>query len=101
MVKVKVELYWGKQWSAKEGYYKETPGEGVYVTVGEHYLSRNSFRGCPLGRTDDRSFPNDEAAIKAAIADFVRRGRGEYLGTQPLTEAMIEVQETKDYRKKT
>jgi hypothetical protein len=36
-----------------------------------------------------------------SLDDFVRRGRGEYLGTQPLTEAMIEVQETKDYRKKT
>jgi len=95
MVKVKIELYWGKKWNGS--YYEETKGQGVYASCMEY--QGNSFRGCPMGRTDDRSFSSDQKAIEAAISDFVFRGKYEYTGSQPLTRALIEVVETRDYRK--
>jgi hypothetical protein len=98
---VQVELYWGKKWTGS--YYAETKGEGVYVTVSEHHTNtRNggfSFSGCPLGRTNDLKFENDDQAIEYAINDFIRYGKPEYKGKQPLARDMIEVVQTRDFRK--
>ena len=98
---VSVELRWGQQWTGS--HYKETPGEGVHVAVMEHHSNKRNggfgFRGCPCGRTDSQTFENDQEAIEYAIADFIRYGKPEYYGKQPLERSMIEVVETKDFRK--
>ncbi len=94
VMRVKVEMRWGHCWDAKEGYLKETKGQGLYVHVSEHYSNRNqggySFSGCPLGRGN---------SLNSALWDFVQRGRDEYQGKQPLSLSMLQIVETRDYRK--
>jgi hypothetical protein len=93
VVKVQVEITWGREFNGE--YEALTPGRGCYVSVMEHWTSRKTspgFRGCPLGRS---------TTVEGAIADFVRRGAGEWYGKTPLTTKMIEVVETRDKRKET
>lgn len=89
-VRVTVEITWGRKFNGE--YEALTPGEGCYVTVMEHWSSRNSgpgFRGCPLGRS---------TTVAGAIANFVFRGKGEWYGKRHLTAALVDVVETKDRR---
>jgi hypothetical protein len=91
-VRVQVEITWGREWNGS--YLALTPGKGCYVTVMEKGCPRRNdeepgFRGCPLGTG---------TTVSGAIADFVTRARHEWQGKTPLTEKMIEVVETRDYR---
>jgi hypothetical protein len=102
VVRVQVELSWGRKWN---GSWYEPTGCGVAAIVMQsgsnaacQARGEYTFRGCPAGRVYE-GYCDDQAAIKAAIADFVFRGKYEYEGNLPLSVDMIEVAEVRDTRK--
>ncbi len=89
VVNVKLEVYWGKEWTGS--YYAETEGRGVYFNVMETHPYGKGFAGCPLGRCHH--------SAEGAIDDFIMYGRPEYKGKKPLCREMIAVRTVVDHRR--
>ena len=99
-VKVEVTLEYARRWN---GSCYEATNEGVTASVMAHWSNRNngiSFAGCPLGRTTGEAHRDDDLAIKAAICDFVARGKSEYRGPGELTVDRVEIVAVKDHRRR-
>ena len=104
IVNVHIEVEWGRRFNGE--YLALTPGEGAYVSVQEDPQQRRGspgFRGAPMGRCSVGGPSVDadtiEAAVEAAVRDFIRRGAPEWLGAQRLTRAMVVVTRTTDHRR--